>query len=62
MDYNFLRSYRVKKINHQKLHSKILSHFTDAGESVDKMRLYDEILFVLDERSPSGKASRGVCD
>lgn len=62
MDYGFLKCYRQKKINYHKLHAKILDLFRDSGESVDKLRQYDEILFVLDERTTSGKAPRGVCD
>lgn len=48
MDYGYLRSYRQKKINHHKLHAKILDLFRESGESVDKLRLYDEVLFILD--------------
>jgi hypothetical protein len=62
MEYTYLNSYRQKHINYQKLHSKILDQFRDSGESVEKMRLYDEMLFLMDERSPSGRAARGVCD
>lgn len=48
MDYGYLKSYRQKKINHNKLHAKILDLFRESSESVDKLRLYDEILFILD--------------
>ena len=62
MEYTYLNSYQTKRIDYNKLHHKILDKYKGSGESVDKLRTYEEMLVLLDEKSHSGRAHRGVCD
>ena len=48
MEYSYLYSYKTKKIDYDKLHRKILDKFKGTGESVEKLRQYEEMLVLLD--------------
>ena len=62
MEYEYLKSYRRRHISHQKLYNKITKQFQQSAVDVNQLRFYDEVLFVLDEQSPGGRANRGVSD
>ena len=61
MEYSYLYSYKTKKIDYNKLHRRILDKFKGSGESVEKLRQYEEMLVLLDEKSHTGRAMRSVC-
>ena len=48
MEYSYLYSYKTKKIDYEKLNRKILDKFKGTGESVEKLRQYEEMLVLLD--------------
>jgi len=40
MEYSYLNSYRTRRIDYNKLHTKILDKYKGSGESVEKLRTY----------------------